>query len=661
MPADKGSNSQQLEQTIEELRQAERIQKALYRISDLAGAELDTDDILKRLHQIISDLMYAENFYIFLYNNEKDTVRFRYFADSATKPGDLSQDLHLSDPNGEPGDQASTDRITAAEIPLESISRSLTWYVIRYGQPLRGSLEEIERTLPGPLKTLGAESRDWLGVPMLDGTEVKGMLVLQSYEQENLYSAEDQNLLSFVASHVLTMLQRRQTRRDLEREVVARTRELAEANQALKEEVDQRRRNEHLQKALYHIAEQAGETGGEQDFFELVHREISELIYAENFFIALLVDNDTALEFGYYADKYLKSQKKRSLGAGLTEYALNSDSGVLLLQDEIRELVDTGKIEIHGPYAHAWIGVPLQCEGRTLGLLAVQSYREDRIYRTEDLELLRFVSSQIASSLERKRALASLKEAKETLEERVAERTKELSRANEALAEQSLTDPLTGLRNRRYLIEQAPTDIALVERQYRDAKLNDSDRVAENTDLLFLMIDIDHFKQVNDIHGHAAGDRVLQQMSQILNHCIRKSDTAVRWGGEEFLIVARFTDADFAPTMAERLRKTMAEHDFDLGQGERTHLTCSIGFAQYPMFPANPDRIHWEEVINVADRCLYAAKQSWRDAWVGVCWNEPSSPEPLPKRISPAIPDLIESGRLKLCTSRPDHVGLVWP
>ena len=657
-----GSGSREHRRTIDELRHAERIQKALYQISDLAGADLETDEILKRLHQIIADLMYAENFYIFLHNAGKDTVRFRYFADSATSTEDVS--LYLSPQDGPPDDRnddAPDTGFTLADIPLDNIEHSLTWYVIRLGRPLRGSLDEIERTLPGPLKRFGAISRDWLGVPMLDGTQVKGLLVVQSYEQENMYSEQDQELLGFVASHVLTMLQRRQTRKDLEQVVIDRTRELARANQALKEELAQRRRNERLQKALYHIAEQASEGGDEKSFFQRVHDEVSELFYAENFFVALLVDDDTALEFAYYADEFLQSQNKRPLASGLTEYGLHSDHGVLLTEADIERLIQAGKVKIHGPNAYAWIGVPLRCDGRTLGLVAVQSYRADRVYQQEDLELLRFVSRQIASSLERKRALASLQEAKETLEQRVAERTRELSRANAALAEQSLTDPLTGLRNRRYLIEQVPLDIALIDRKHRDRRNNPGNPPEEIPSLLFLMLDIDHFKQVNDVHGHAVGDRVLVQMSAIIRGCIRDSDTAVRWGGEEFLLVARFTDPGFASDLAERLRKAVAEHEFQIGPAQPARITCSIGFAQYPFVPARPGHVHWEEAINIADQCLYAAKQSWRDAWVGVHWDGEEVPESLPERIAPTIPDLIESGHLRLCSSHLDQPGLVWP
>jgi diguanylate cyclase (GGDEF)-like protein len=631
-------NRNALQQTIEELRKAERIQNALYRITDLASADLETDDILKQLHQIISELMYAENFYIFLHDANQNTVRFLYFADVATPSPDMETD-----------------------IALDSLEHSLSWYVIRLASPLRGSLEEIDSMVPGPLKALGATPQDWLGVPMLDGPQVQGILAVQSYDEEGVFSKDDQNLLSFVASHVLTMLQRRQANRELEKAVKARTRELAEANRNLKDEVDRRRRNERLQKALYHIAEQAGEIGQEKAFFRLVHHEVAQLMYAENFFIALLVDNDQALEFAYYADEFLSAQEKRPLGMGMSEYALRQGNGVLLTRKDMQQLADEGQAVIISQLAHAWMGVPLQCEGKTLGLIVVQSYREDRLYGEEDLQLLRFVSTQIASSLERKRALASLNEAKRTLEQRVEERTRELSEANQALEEQSLTDPLTGLHNRRRVLEQAPVDVALVDRHYGDLERNPEGNKSDNVDLLFLMIDIDHFKQINDIHGHAAGDHVLEQVSDILLKTIRQTDTAVRWGGEEFLVLARSTDAEFAPTLAERIRRGIANHEFDLGDGHCVNVTCSIGFAQYPVFPGNVKKVHWEEVINLADHCLYAAKHTWRNAWIGVRRAKIPPPNKLPGRISRVLPKLIGAGHLEVHSSHPDPSGIHWP
>lgn len=241
------------------------------------------------------------------------------------------------------------------------------------------------------------------------------------------------------------------------------------------------------------------------------------------------------------------------------------------------------------------------------------------------------------------------------LEQQVAERTQELSAANHALAEQSLTDPLTGLRNRRYLTQSLPADIAMAGRHYRD-------RQHSNADLLFLMIDIDHFKTVNDRYGHSAGDAVLQQFSGILHDQLRESDTVARWGGEEFLLVARCTDVEFAAQLAERLRSAVSSHDFELeGHTQPLRLTCSIGFAQYPLFRDKPEHVGWSKVVDLADLCLYAAKRSGRDIWVGLLSGDT---KPSTEHLDPMtghIPELIACGSLVAQTSHPDGAdGLIW-
>ena len=99
------------------------------------------------------------------------------------------------------------------------------------------------------------------------------------------------------------------------------------------------------------------------------------------------------------------------------------------------------------------------------------------------------------------------------------------------------------------------------------------------------MVDLDHFKDVNDRHGHAAGDAVLVQMQERLREVFRESDYLVRWGGEEFLVLARATRRDEARVVAERIRRAVADREFLLPDGERLRKTCSIGFACFPFVP----------------------------------------------------------------------------
>jgi len=208
------------------------------------------------------------------------------------------------------------------------------------------------------------------------------------------------------------------------------------------------------------------------------------------------------------------------------------------------------------------------------------------------------------------------------LEEKVRMRTLELQKTNEqlrslnkALEQASLTDPLTGLKNRRFLLKNLEADIAIVRRAYRDT---DQSTSPERADLLFFMLDLDHFKEVNDTHGHAAGDRVLLQVREVLERVFRESDFLVRWGGEEFLVIARFVDRASAELLAERIRAAIESHPFDLTPEVTIQKTCSIGFTCFPFDPRAVDLLTWSQVVDLADRCLYAAKHSGRNAWVGL-------------------------------------------
>ena len=222
--------------------------------------------------------------------------------------------------------------------------------------------------------------------------------------------------------------------------------------------------------------------------------------------------------------------------------------------------------------------------------------------------------------------LARAARKREELEKIVAERTRELAERNEELLslndqlkESSLTDTLTGLRNRRFLEEFIATEVAHARRQAGEmADANNGEALDIAPALSFMMVDLDGFKAINDAHGHAAGDAALLQVRDVLQECCRKSDTIIRWGGDEFLIVSRNTSNRAAEKLAERIRTGLAERNYHLGNNEVGRLTGSIGFAVYPFSPLKPDMVSWEQVANIADQCTYIAKENGRNAWVGI-------------------------------------------
>ena len=177
----------------------------------------------------------------------------------------------------------------------------------------------------------------------------------------------------------------------------------------------------------------------------------------------------------------------------------------------------------------------------------------------------------------------------------------------------SVTDSLTGLKNRRFVLQTIDADVSAAARKYRGAE----QLPPANADLLFMLIDVDHFKAVNDVYGHAAGDVVLAQIADVLRATCRTSDTIARWGGEEFLAILKSCNRDTAPISAERLRMAIEQHVFDIGDGQKIGITCSVGFASFPFFPDRPDEVSWQQVVALADEALYRAKQAGRNTWAG--------------------------------------------
>lgn len=187
-------------------------------------------------------------------------------------------------------------------------------------------------------------------------------------------------------------------------------------------------------------------------------------------------------------------------------------------------------------------------------------------------------------------------------------------RVNRQLSRLSHVDPLTGLLNRRAATRRL---------QGEGTPVADDDR----RDTVFL-IDIDHFKSRNDRYGHAAGDAALAQFADRLRACCRPQDIVARWGGEEFLVGCRHLDLAQAQQVAERLRTAVAGTAPAPESGEVQALSVSIGFASYPFFPDAIAPGGWQDAVALADRALYAAKHSGRDAWVGL-WGRPGCESPI--------------------------------
>ncbi|MCW8808084.1 MAG: diguanylate cyclase, partial [Rhodanobacter sp.] len=563
-----------------QLERSENLQRALFAIADLAGSALDMPEMLRGIHAIVSTLMYGENFFIVRHDPLRRTWRFLYYADVADTEG---QD-------------------TTCETLLDDWRGTLTHHVLTTGRPLMGSSDELRAQIEGTLLNVGPDSTDWLGVPMLLDGQVHGALVVQSYRPGIIFTAEDRELLGFVGSHILTALQRKQSKDALELHVRVRTQELAEANRGLQQEILERQRAEKLQAALFQLAQLATADIDQNTFYERVHAVVGALLNAENFFIALRSDDGVTLDFPYYVDADARSRPSRPLGNGLSEYVLRSARPLLGSFAQIDVLVRAGEVAPSDtrPAASSWLGVPLLASDEVIGLVVVQSYVEGAGYSEADQELLSFAALQIANSIYRRRTAISLHQANVQLEQRVEERTQELrqqieqrEQVQEQLKHQVMHDTLTGLPNRAFLRDRLDRVLNLLRRQ-------------PERHCALLYLDIDRFKVINDSLGHLAGDEFLKAIARRLQYCVRDPDVVARLSGDEFAILLE--DVPLPETAAKVAQRILRVLGAPLQvAGKELEPSASMGIAI-----GDHDYLKSDDLLRDADTALYRAKERGR-------------------------------------------------
>lgn len=229
------------------------------------------------------------------------------------------------------------------------------------------------------------------------------------------------------------------------------------------------------------------------------------------------------------------------------------------------------------PPIRSVLAIPFALDRRRSGLFFLRTERGDRTLTPEDAAFAETVIRAAVAAIRRADALES-------------------SRAdNRRLEELATTDALTRLINRRALLERLSVEVDRA-RRFR-------------SQLSMLMVDLDHFKSVNDEHGHLGGDEVLRQVGTLLAGAVRTIDVVARYGGEEFVVVLPETAPEGAVTFAERLRNSVAEQVFQLGNDRRFQLTCSIGVATFP----SPRVASPEDLFATADEALYRAKSGGRN------------------------------------------------
>ena len=612
--------------TFEHGIQAQNLQEAVYRIAAAVGTTQSIDDLYVQIHQIISSVMPAENFYITLYDKTADLLQFPYFKDAEDEPfvGGI-----------QPG-------------------KGLTAYVLRTGKSLLCSQtvhDELERR--GEVKLLGVPSAIWLGVPLImDGTTI-GAMVVQHYSDPKAYSEREQHMLEFVSTQVGIAINRKRAEQALrqsetelralfasmqdavlviDRDGVYRKiaptnpellvkppeellnkhlhdffppeevetylkviQEVLDSNQTTRIEyklnvgdrplwfgtaismltedttlwvahdITQRKHFELVQNAIFKIAQAAITSEGMEVLYRSIHSILGELIPAENFYIALYDPDCNLIHFPYYIDQYDDQPPTPMPLQGLTGYVIRTGHPLLVTRAELERMVQHGEVDVVGTLGEDWLGAPLKVEGRTIGVMAVQTYQPEIHYTRDDQNFMEFASTQVAQAIERKRS-------------------------EEALRNLSLTDELTGLYNRRGFTVLAEQQMKLAHRMKRR--------------MLLLFGDVDGLKTINDSHGHPVGDLALKEVASIMKETFREVDIVARLGGDEFVILAPDASGESVDTLVERLQTTLQVRN---QQSVRPYkLNVSLGIANYdPQAPCSLD-----ELITRADADMYKQKQA---------------------------------------------------
>ncbi|MBD8527817.1 tetratricopeptide repeat-containing diguanylate cyclase [Pseudomarimonas arenosa] len=223
----------------------------------------------------------------------------------------------------------------------------------------------------------------------------------------------------------------------------------------------------------------------------------------------------------------------------------------------------------------------------------------------------------------------------------IASQLRQKKRLAEQYERMSVRDSLTQLGNRRALEQQIERELAYIVRARRS-----NDSVA----LAIFLFDIDHFKKINDTYGHQVGDEVLIELGKRISVATRETDLLVRWGGEEFVLVARVDSSERIRQLAERIVRAVNSLPFDIKGREPLAVTCTVGAVKFPFI--DTDHLgSWNRLISLADAALYHGKSQGRNGWVIVDNKGLASTEAIDALLAKPLSEAIEQGAVSITSS----------
>lgn len=365
---------------------------------------------------------------------------------------------------------------------------------------------------------------------------------------------------------------------------------VVKASQTISDEVE-------LSKLLEKMMKITMENAGAQKGFMLLESNGNLMVEAEG--------STEREEIGIL--KSIPFKEHAGICASIVDYVARSGKNLILKDASIEgDFTRDPYIQKHG--SRSILCSPIINQGKLIGIIYLENNLSAGVFTRERLEILNILSAQMS---------ISIKNAKfyQDLEGKVRERTSQLKQANEQLKNLSFVDPLTQLHNRRYLYEFVSelSEDFIRNQAALISNTDKRDRQSEGKVFGVYLLDIDHFKHVNDTYGHKTGDEVLISISRMLQNLIRSDDFLVRWGGEEFLIILQNTKKDYLDVFPEKIQNALQKTPLSAGSGQVLFKTCSIGCAAMPFDSLRPELLTLEQTINLADFALYMAKEAGRN------------------------------------------------
>ena len=345
----------------------------------------------------------------------------------------------------------------------------------------------------------------------------------------------------------------------------ARWSEADQMRVAVARDITERKQAESMQAALYAISEAAHTAEDLLSLFQLIHQIIGKLLSATHFSVAMYDENNDQLSFPYYTCGYDEaSELQQTAVSTLYAEVIRTRQPLLLGPESLASLPEELR-SVNASNMMCWLVVPLNSHKGTIGALILKSNSDGARYTEKDKELLQFVSTQVATAIERKQLHARLKH-------------------------MAQYDGLTGLPNRGLLYDRLKMALARTRREQGQMSL--------------LYLDLNNFKQVNDTLGHVAGDELLQVIANRLQQCVRDLDTVARMGGDEFVVLLENIELPgHASNVAKKIRSAISQ-PIQI-EGRSLCILPSIGIALYP---DHGEEAH--QLLRHADEAMYFEKKN---------------------------------------------------